>query len=298
MLDFFQQTKPYPRVFQRDFTPNFTAPKHKNKKKHFDIFSPQATILKQIQEKPICQHLIEIDEEEGYYYCTLCFDIVDQVFITDDKDEKVKQQHQVIWSRDYDRNRWKNYGIEYILGQNNSKITDQVWLDVLRSVPKEFTWYDIYKTFQTNNLLEYWTAFSSMAELPIPLTPEILEKVDKYLNLCNTKYRVTYLYLMYKFVQLQQGEEQAKYIPLARSKAWCKKTDVWWKEICIKEGIEFYPTKCHSLKWNKEKICSNLFQHLKKNGHLKTVKEYSKTEWEQKFNLSFSEDHNGDLLQH
>lgn len=258
-------------IFQK--FPNYLAPKRKSKKKRFDIYGPEARMLKYIEEKEKepCKHLLEIDEDEGYYFCTICYEIVDQVYITDDRDEKVKQQHQVIWSREYDRNRWKNYGIEYMLGQNNIKLTDQIWLDILRSVPKEFTWYEIYKVFQSHNLLEYWTAFSSYVGLPIPLSPEILEKVDEYLDHCNTKYRVTYLYLMYKFVQLQQGEEKAKYIPLARSKPWCKKTDIWWKEICMKDGMEFYPTQLHQLTWPKEKVCSQLYDHLKKAGLLQQI---------------------------
>lgn len=286
---------------EKEFIPNYLAKKKKSRKVRCDIYSKEVQLKYSGYElgsnimlgKSICNHLLEVDEEEGYYYCVICYDIVDQVFITDEKDDKIKQQHQVIWSRDYDRNRWKNYGIEYLTGVNNEKLTDQIWLDVIREVPKTFTWYEVYKIFQRNNLLEYWTAFGSYVGLPVPLSMDVMKKVDQYLNYCNTKYRITYLYLMYKFVQLEQGEEMAKYIPLGRSKAWCKKTDGWWKEVCMEEKMEYRDTKLHELSWDKDNVCSKIYQHLKQTGQLKSTKEYSKEEWELKFSQLSLKDHIG-----
>lgn len=223
-------------------------------------------------------HVSIADEDLGYYVCTRCGKVLDNIYVNDDRDDKVKQSHMVIWSRDYDRQRWLNYGLDYMAGQNNDKLSDQAWYEVLRNVPYEFTWYDVYKAFQktdeTSGFLPWWTAFSSYIGLPIPLSVDVMEKVDEYIDYCNTKYRVTYHYLMYKFVQmLKPGFE--KYIPLNRSKAWIKKTDEWWKGVCEEEDMTFHPTVVYTLCWDKPGICSRLWEHLRKTGTRKKCSELS-----------------------
>lgn len=233
------------------FTPNIQNKKRKSHIKHCKKLPVR-------KEPPKCKHSKTVrDVEIGSYICLQCHEIVDQIYI-------LKLEGRInVWNRSYDRNRWKDYGIEYLNGKNSDRLTAQVWMAVLKEIPVEFTWYQVFKVFQRCSILEYWLALPNVLKMPCVITTEVMHLVDKYLNICQTKYRITYLFLMYKFVQLLGKEGDERYVPLARSKAWCKKTDEWWKTVAEQEGFKFKPTVIYTNTWDKENILRQMGRTVK-----------------------------------
>lgn len=268
------------------FEPKITNLKHKSIKDRPDIYARLASNLEfrdlesesaiplTLPYKLKCEHpkAREIhDYDLGAVICGHCHEWLDQIYINHDKDDHIKQAHNVIWERTYDRNKWKNYGLQTMNGENNEKLSDQIWYDILKDIPNPFTWHQVYKVFQTHSCKDYWTAFGSYIGLPNPLNHKILTYVDKYINHARTKYRVNYMYFAFKFVQMfKPGEE--KYIPIKQSKKWMADTDEWWREVCESDGLHFEasgdPVK---IQWNKDKIVQDLGLYLRLAGMEKIV---------------------------
>lgn len=199
-----------------------------------------------------CKHNRNIDEIHGEIYCSKCYTIYDFWNVHNDQDEKVKGSNIVIWDRQYDKSRWTGYSIDAMMGKINWELPDQCWLELIREIPDPFKWYDVYKVFQKYQLLKYWIAFGNFIDKPPKLNKKIMAHFAKYMEIGHGKYSISYYYLLYKFTQLFGDEGDEQYIPLKNSITWCKKTDLWWKEICEKEGWEFKPTKVYSINWDKE----------------------------------------------
>lgn len=211
-----------------------------------------------------CKHNRNIDETYGEIYCSKCFAVHDTWFVKDE-DNKNKNSNIVIWSREYDKSRWTGYSLDMMLGKNNHELTDQCWFEVIRDIPDPFKWYDVYKVFQKYQLLKYWVAFGSFINMKPKVNRKIMAYFNSYQEMKQGKYAISYYYLLYKFTQLFGEEEDAKYIPLKNSKAWCKKTDIWWKEVCKENQWEFKSTIIYDIDWDKE-------NHLRK--FAKCLKEY------------------------
>lgn len=211
-----------------------------------------------------CNHNRIADPIYGEIYCNKCF-AVDLWIVSDDKNDKIKNSNIIIWNRNYDKSRWTGYSLDMMIGKNNHELTDQVWLEIIRDIPDPFRWYDVYKVFQKYKLLKYWVAFGSYINMKPVMNPTIFTYFTKYMEIKQGKYAISYYYLLYKFTQLfGTNEEDEKYIPLKNSAAWCKKTDLWWIDICKQEGWEYKPTKVYKIEWHKEETLSKLSNCIKK----------------------------------
>jgi len=233
----------------KQFIPNVNGVKLKSYKKR----KPEPNWEQRIVDKAeICKHNRNIDPIYGEVYCSKCFAIYDYWYVKDPEDKG--SNTMIVWNRKYDKTRWTTYSLEYMQGSKNDDLTAQLWLELIRDVPDPFRWYDVYKAFQKNQLLKYWIAFGSFIGMKIKLNRTIMDYFNKYMEIGHGKYSISYFYLLYKFTQLfgEEGDEQ--YIPLKNSAAWCKKTDIWWKEICEKEGWKFIQTKVYKINWDKEQF--------------------------------------------
>lgn len=211
-----------------------------------------------------CKHNRNTDIIYGEIYCSKCHTVYDFWNVHNDQDEKIKGSNIVIWDRQYDKSRWTGYSIDMMLGKNSWELPDMCWLELAREVPDPFKWYDVYKVFQRYQLLKYWVAFGNVIGLKIKINKKIMSHFEKYMDIGHGKYSISYYYLLYKFTQLFGEEGDEKYVPLKNSQTWCKKTDLWWQQICEKEGWEFKPTKIYSLNWGKEEFLRKFAASLKR----------------------------------
>lgn len=245
------------------FKINLNAPRQKKKLKQ----EPIEYLEPQPEDSCLtCKHERKLDMTYGEVYCSKCFAVYDNWWITED-DKKNKNSNAIIWNRNYDKSRWTNYSLDLMLGVNNHEITDRTWLELLEEIPDPCTWYEVYKIFQKYDLLKYYVAFGSFVGLKPKFNSTIMEHFEAHVDMTINQYRVSYFYLLYKFTQLFGEEGSEQYIPLKNSKAWCKKTDNWWELMCIENGWHFFPTKIHKIHWNKK-------YHLEK--FTSCMKEYTK----------------------
>lgn len=209
-----------------------------------------------------CKHISKIDEVYGEIYCPKCFSIHDCWFVKE-PDDKIKNNNIVIWNREYDKSRWTGYSLDMMLGKNSHELTDQCWLEVIRDIPDPFRWYDVYKVFQKYQLLKYWVAFGHFINKGPKLNKKIMNYFNKYMDIGHGKYSISYYFLLYKFTQLfgEEGDEQ--YIPLKNSVAWCKKTDLWWREVCKEHEWTFYPTRVEKVSWDKQEFLRKFAHSIK-----------------------------------
>lgn len=198
-----------------------------------------------------CKHILEYDLESADQYCVLCHQIVGSQEIIEINKDKVKQANIPIWRRDHDRARWTGYLLDYAKGYYNHEIIDSCWKYLLNDIPEVFSWYDIYKIYHYYKLNDYWIGFGDKVGLKIKLNTQILYYADKYTDYRKGKYRISYMYLIYKFTQLFGEPHDERFVPLKGKLTWIIKMDDWWKEFCAKEWFEFKPTKIYYLKWNK-----------------------------------------------
>lgn len=237
------------------FQPNIKA----ESKKSLRIREPEPNWEPPIRfdKSMVCKHMRLLDEVYGEVCCPKC-GLIHDVWFVKDHDDKVKNNNIVIWNREYDKSRWTGYSLDMMLGKNSHELTDQCWLEIMREIPDPFRWYDVYKAFQKFQLLKYWVAFGHYIGKGPKLNMQIMNYFNKYMDIGHGKYSISYYFLLYKFTQMfgdNKGDEQ--FIPLKNSVAWCKKTDIWWKEICKENDWVFYRTKVETISWNKE-------EHLRK----------------------------------
>lgn len=210
----------------------------------------------------VCNHAYEKDLVYGESYCPKCF-LIHGIWFVDESQDKIKSNNIVIWNREYDKSRWTGYSLDMMLGKNNHELTDQCWLEIIRDIPDPFRWYDVYKVFQKYRLLKYYVAFGHYIGKKPKLNIQIMNHFNKYMDIGHGKYSISYYFLLYKFTQLfgEKGDEQL--IPLKNSVAWCKKTDVWWKEVCKEHDWVFKRTKVEKISWDKEQFLKKFAKTLK-----------------------------------
>lgn len=239
----------------KTFNINITA-SHKSKRLYVDPYECKK------QAEPPCQHVGRPNMETGEYVCEICHAIYDQVYVHE-RDLHKPEQEILIWNRNYDKARWVQNGLELLNGSKNEHFNDTLWYELLVELPNPFTWYEAYKVFHQYRITDMWTCLPSFIDLKPILNKKIVHHVYEYSDLGYTKYRISYLYLIYKFTQMFGSETEAAKIPLKGSKPWIKKTDEWWYTVCKDKGWKFIPTKMHSLKWDKENIVAQLKANLK-----------------------------------
>lgn len=215
--------------------------------------------------KPLkaCRHRGRIDPVTSDHVCIKCHEIFDITMINKDV-SKVKNLDILIWNREYDKSRWIWDGLEYLNGDHNDVFNCMMWKELLEEIPNPCTWYQIYQIFHKYRITDYWTCFPSYVGLAPSLNPTIVYHLFKYSHLGYTKYRISYLYLLYKFTQMFGSKEEAQKIPIKGSKPWIQKTDAWWKTICEEHAWSFIPSETVKLKWNKNFIVEALEEYLQK----------------------------------
>jgi|SRR5688572_24914786 len=246
------------------FVPNLVPVSNKSKRDRATKESEKQTKKKIRKDRALtCKHIRAIDTLYGEVYCPKCFAIHDTWFVPDE-DTKVKNTNIIIWNREYDKSRWTGYSLDMMLGKNSHELTDQCWLEIIRDIPDPFRWYDVYKVFQKYSLLKYWVAFGDYIGMKPKLNPKIMNYFATYMEIGRNKYSVSYYFLLYKFTQMfgEKGDEER--IPLKNSAAWCKKTDIWWEEICDENGWIFEKTIQHKITWNKQEFLRKFAFSVKK----------------------------------
>lgn len=235
----------------KEFIPNIDSKKHKKK------VTKYSCNFKWCKSKKECRHVALIDPVTSDWICKKCHCIFDHTMINKDQ-SKVKNQEILIWNREYDKSRWIYNGLEYLNGNFNHYLNDLCWLELLQEIPNPCVWYDIYHVFHKYRMTDFWTCFPSYIGMSPNLNRTIIYHVLKYCDLGYTKYRISYLYLVYKFTQLFGSIEEARKIPIKGSKGWIKKTDAWWKEICKQNSWTFIETEKVQIEWQKEYILTAL----------------------------------------
>lgn len=213
-----------------------------------------------------CKHNLELDEIYGEYYCIKCFQIFGVQFINKTNEFKQSKSHISLWNTSYDRQRWKAIGLEYLSGENNEYLGNQILLELAREIPEKFKWYDVYQVYRKYKITDYWSGFGSFIDIKPLITPKIMYYVDKYIDTCSTKYRIPYQYLIYKFAQMFDGDEAALTIPLHRSRNWLLKTDIWWETFCKQEKFKYIDSKIFQITWDKYNILK---------AHAKNIKQFN-----------------------
>lgn len=213
-----------------------------------------------------CKHSYLFDLEVNEFICVKCFVIETRI---ENRDETYHNTNSNIriWRRDHDRQRWTDEDLDYCKGLHNSTISESFWLNLLREVPDEFTWYQVYKVFQKNGLKKIWMGFGDFIGMKAKLSKPVICYANKYTHfkMCEN-YRIPYMYLIYKFTQLYGDKDAAQTIPFKASKNWIDKADIWWKEICDLHHIPFQKTIKYKIKWNKKQIVEKLVICLKRMG--------------------------------
>lgn len=206
-----------------------------------------------------------LDRDTSDYFCSKCFRIhKHELSIVNEKFEKNTNNFIPIWKREHDRNRFTKYNLEYLKGYYNDDINTWTWRFICEEIPKQFTWYEVHQVFRKYNLGDYWLAFGSFIHVKHKLTKFIISRADYFTDLKIGTYRINYIYLIYKFLQLYgESEHDCRWIPLKGKIKWITKMDTWWKEICEKENFKFIPTRIYKLTWNKEKVLEELDKQIK-----------------------------------
>jgi hypothetical protein len=203
-----------------------------------------------------CHHISNIDDVTKDIYCAKCNRILLQCDLVEKynkEEEKIKQAHIFIWKRDHDRNRFTKYILGYLNGYYYQDIIEQCWLSIFKELPDIFIWYDVYKIFQLYRLGDQWLSFGYYIGYKCKLNSKIIYYSNLYTNEKIDQYRISYLYLLYKFTQLfGENEHDCRFIPLKGKLKWIVKMDHWWKSFCLKHWFEFKPTRIYNFKWNKK----------------------------------------------
>jgi hypothetical protein len=201
-----------------------------------------------------CKHYIKTDPKNYDSYCIYCHQIVSEHGITHYDDEIKRNQHYIpMFIKEYDRSKWNNCKLEYIRGDFNVEITDQVQYFILEEIPDPFTWYDVSKVFLKYKLPDYWLGFGNWLgnDYKCHLTPLVVKLADEFTETKMKNYRINYCYLLYKFMQLHYGHECRK-VPMKGKAIWLYKMDKWWETICKEKNYEFKISVIYKFHWNKK----------------------------------------------
>lgn len=255
----------------KTFEINYTKPKRKSRKRRYEeickdqsnqpnIDTKEDIEMKDLELEPelepeVCKHQIYNNYEAGEMICLKCHVVIDRIYVNENF--KLKNADMLIWNRDYDKVRWILDTLDYINGEHENCFTDSVWVELLEEIPNPCTYTDVYKVFHKYKLTDYWTCFAHYVSIPIEINKEVLANTIEYSDLKYTKYRISFMYLFYKFTQMI-NKEKAKTIPFKGTKAWIKKTDVWWKEICEEKKWDYYDSEMNEMTWDKEMIIACL----------------------------------------
>lgn len=229
---------------------------HKSKKKR-QLVSTASHVSKHLFT---CRHSAFSDYDTGETVCKKCHQVLDHIYVYENK-EKVKNNDILIWNRDYDKQRWIIDTLEYINGEHNDCFNDLCWMELLEEIPNPCTWTQVYQVFHYYRLTDYWTCFPSYVGLKVMISRKVLHMVLQYSHLGYTKYRISFMYLFYKFTQMEDQQHETDYascIPLKGTKAWIKKTDEWWQTICQQKEWEYIPSKMCKMSWEKTHIVDSL----------------------------------------
>lgn len=208
-----------------------------------------------------CRHSFELDPDYGERYCTKCF-VVEGVSLKVEKSIHVKENFNLMHNPLYDRQRWID-NVPYLLGQKNHELTDQTWLELITELPNPFLWQDAHHIFRKYNLQDWWICLPSYLGLPLPITKFVIKNVTKYIHLGNnSRYKINYLFLIYKFVQIESDSYAEINIPMHRTQRWMVKTDKWWKNVCREEKLPFFETNMTYVKFDKEGIIDKLTKSI------------------------------------
>lgn len=237
------------------FTPNTTKPKRKSKRIYRDPYEYQ---LNKIPKKPHIHKPKDIYETMEYI-CSKCHEILGPFLIHNNRHEKVKNQEILIWRQVYEKSFYVIQGIEQLMANQENTFNDLFWKEILEEIPCPCNWYQVYQVFHKYRLTYYWTCFPGYVGLRPNLSQKILYYVHQYSDIGYTKYRISYMYLLYKFTQMFGTEEDADRIPVKGSSGWFVKTDEWWKQFCEEQQWEFIPSNRKiKLHWDKEGILKQL----------------------------------------
>ncbi len=247
----------------KEFLPNLNPVKRKKLifEESSSLFTLECSSLTNV-----CCHVSEIDIDTKDIYCIKCYEIIvenDVLNLSKYENEKVKQANIPIWRRDHDRARFTGYTLEYMSGYYIHEYVDRLWLYIMEEVPNKFKWFDVYKVGQKYRIGDDWLGFGTYIGLKPKLNRMIVDYADKYTNYKIGIYRVSYLYLLYKFTQLfAEDEHDCRFIPLKGQLKWILKMDHWWKKFCLKEWFQYKPTRIYELTWNKKEKIYNLRKNL------------------------------------
>lgn len=244
---------------QEKFEPNINAVKKKSYRNHSRL--KEKSGVHQRKEKS-CVHQKVLDRTSGEIVCKKC-GLVSDVWFIHPKEERGNESNMIIWNRAYDKSRWTTYTLEILQGKSNNQLTDQLWLELLREVPDPFRWYDVYKVFQKYKLLKYWMGFGNYIGMDVKLDKHIVNFFNEHVEMGHGKYNISYMYLLYKFVQMFGNPGDERLVPLKYSVSWCKKTDGWWEIMCLENNWEFKPTKVYKIAWNKEEILKKFARSMR-----------------------------------
>jgi hypothetical protein len=205
-----------------------------------------------------CKHDCTLDYTSNDFYCSKCFIIhTNELSIRNENRERDRGNGNLshfipIWKREHDRGRFTKYTLEYLKGMYNDDINNWTWRFILQDIPEQFTWYEVHQVFRKNNVGIYWTGFGHYIGFKIGVTPNIVQWAEKFTDEKIGRYRINYMYLIYKFIQLEEKDSHlCRFIPLKGKLKWVTKMDEWWSKLCEKEKIPFIPTRIYKLKWNK-----------------------------------------------
>lgn len=214
-------------------------------------------VRKPLKTPRLCRHSLYPDYETGETVCLKCHQVLDHIYEYVNENTKVKNSDMLIWNRDYDKQRWILDTLEYLNGEHNDALNDLCWMELLEEVPNPCSWYEVYQVFHKYRLTDYWICFASYVGLKVAIPRQVLTLVLLHSDLGYTKYRISFMYLFYKFMQIVD-EPQSMLIPLKGTKPWLKKTDLWWQTICEQKDWVFKPSKTCKLTWNKDEIVRSL----------------------------------------
>lgn len=211
-----------------------------------------------------CRHSWKEDSFTLDMFCIYCMEIKPNIINKEEYNDGAKIK---IWNRIYNRGETDIKHLECMRGDLNEKINNQTWLYILKEVPETFIWLDVFNVFKKYNLHDYWMGFGAFIYLKPEINKEIIAMADKYTNeIKESKNRISYLYLIYKFCQIEGNKNknygQAKYIPMKMSKLWLQKTDIWWKKICERDNLMFIPSCIYRVKWMKQEFLRNFIEGL------------------------------------
>lgn len=217
-----------------------------------------------------CDHDCTLDYFSHDFYCSKCYIIhTNELSISNYQRNRDRTNgnniHTIpIWKREHDRGRFTKYSLEYLQGIYNQDINLWTWRYILQDIPDQFTWYEVHQVFRNHHLAHHWLGFGPYIGMKSSIDPIVIQKAETYTDEKIGTYRVNYMYLIYKMVQLKDPEGHlCRFIPLKGKLKWITKMDEWWMGLCKKEHLEFIPTRIYKLKWKKKEQLQEIEEKIK-----------------------------------